>query len=198
MGAPDPRWSRSVGDRARSVSRRARPRAGVRRCRPRGHALREVLDAYVDSSVAERSAGERVEQFLDTAARWDAFPDVAHRCVLLAFDAAMLSGDRSLVARCQAIHEQIQELTGEPPTWRVPMVEGSAQRRRGPPRRTAGRPPAVRRTQPVRGRRHADRRLRDALRRGSRCGARPCSIASLRAWVSTAIERPASTVRSVG
>ena len=90
----------------------------------RGHALREVLEAYVDSSVAERSAGERVEQFLDTAARWEEFPDVAHRCVLLAFDVAMLSGDRSLVARCQAIHEQIQELTGEPPTWRLPMVEG--------------------------------------------------------------------------
>ena len=65
-----------------------------------------------------------MEQFLDTAARWEEFPDVAHRCVLLAFDVAMLSGDRSLVARCQAIHEQIQEVTGEPPTWRLPMVEG--------------------------------------------------------------------------
>ncbi len=91
---------------------------------PRGEALREVLHAYVDWSVPDRSAGERVEQFLDAAARWDAFPDVADRCVLLAYDAAMWSGDRALVARCHAIHQRIRELTGEPQTWRAPMAEG--------------------------------------------------------------------------
>ena len=118
-------------------------------------------------------------------ARWEAFPDVADRCVLLAYDAAMLSGDRSLVARCQAIHQRIQELTGEPPTWRLPMVGGPAQPRRGPPRRTAGRPPAVRCAQPVRGRRHADRRIRDAVRRRARCRARRARTRPCDLWVSS-------------
>ena len=150
------------------------------------------------SSVAERSAGDRVEQFLDAAARWEAFPDVAHRCVLLAFDAAMLSGDRSLVARCQAVHERIQELTGEPPTWRLPMVEGLRNLAEG---RLDERP--------------ADLRLFGARNRsevvdtligafatryvdGPVCRGSPCSTATLRSWVSTVIERRASTAHSVG
>jgi DNA-binding CsgD family transcriptional regulator len=91
----------------------------------RGEALLEMLDAYNElGQTASRSAGAWVDYFLDAADRWEAFADLAHRYVLLAFDQAAMSGDRALVARCQAMHRLVEERTGEPPTWRLPMVEG--------------------------------------------------------------------------
>jgi DNA-binding CsgD family transcriptional regulator len=89
----------------------------------RGHALGEVMEAYRQIGATDRSAGERVDHFLAAAERWNEFPDVAHRCVLLAYDAAMLAGDPRLLARCHAARQRLQELTGEPTTWRVPLVE---------------------------------------------------------------------------
>ncbi len=87
-------------------------------------ALCELLAVYRELGTVRDSAGERVEHFLVTADRWAAYPDVAHRNVLLAFDAATLSGDPGLIERCQALHRRIEQETGEPPTWRVPMIEG--------------------------------------------------------------------------
>jgi len=82
------------------------------------------MSAYVDVGVDQHAAGDRVEQFLAAADRWDAHPDVAHRFVLFAFDAALLSGDPAMIARCRVRHRQIEQRTGEPTTWRIPMVEG--------------------------------------------------------------------------
>ncbi|MET0911074.1 MAG: helix-turn-helix transcriptional regulator, partial [Ilumatobacteraceae bacterium] len=91
---------------------------------PRHEALRELLSMYRGLGIVTGSAGDRVEFFLAAADRWASHPDVSHRHLLLAFDAATLSGDPALTARCQERHRRMEAATGEPPTWRVPMVEG--------------------------------------------------------------------------
>jgi DNA-binding CsgD family transcriptional regulator len=87
-------------------------------------ALRDLLAVYRELGTVRDSAGDRVERFLAAADRWAAYPDVSHRNVLLAFDAAILSGDPRLIARCEALHRRIEQESGEPPTWRAPMIEG--------------------------------------------------------------------------
>ena len=91
---------------------------------PRRDALRDLLAMYDGLGIVSESAGERVEFFLAAADRWVAHPDVAHRNLLLAFDAATLAGDPALIARCQVRHRRMEQATGEPPTWRVPVIEG--------------------------------------------------------------------------
>ena len=91
---------------------------------PRPEALRDMLGMYRGLGTVSESVGERVQRFLAAADRWAAYPDVSHRNLLLAFDAATLSGDPALIEECQALHRRIERETGEPPTWRVPMIEG--------------------------------------------------------------------------
>jgi DNA-binding CsgD family transcriptional regulator len=91
---------------------------------PRLEALHELLAVYSDVGTLRDPVGERVERFLAAADRWSEHHEVAHRNLLLAFDAATLSGDPALTARCQERHRRMEQETGEPPTWRLPMFEG--------------------------------------------------------------------------
>ncbi len=86
----------------------------------RGEALREIGDAYRQMGSTAVPSGDRVEVFLAASERWSELPAVAERWALMALDSAMLSGDRALMARCDAALRRLQQLTGEPVNWRVP------------------------------------------------------------------------------